>query len=523
MKIAIRGGHNYQATGAAALINEVEENRKVYPEVIAYLSSLGHAVIDVTPGNMDKDSDLAYGVNKAKEFGAELFVSIHFNANYSSFEGALGTEVWVNPSNQNTSTIGQRITVNLSKLGFKNRGIKNGSERGLYEIVKTTMDAIIVEVCFVEATEDVALYKRLGVSVIAKGIVEGVTGQEIRAIPGDFNEAFYLYANPDVKAAVNQGIFKNGTAHYLEFGYKDKIVRIYKPTLPLDFKENIYLELNSDLKKAVDNKEIPSGAWHWLTQGWTENNRTYKYDSNPPKFYEIEITDPEEKIKTPIIGNSIATAEQMATFLLKTNPSPKLNGMNVLEFCKLYLEEGATEGIRGDIAFCQTIHETGWLVFTGDVVPEQMNYAGIGTVGGGVKGHYFSSQREGVRAQIQHLKAYATTEALKQECVDPRYGLVTKGIAPTWEDLSGKWAVPGFNSKLYKSLQEAAIDGQTYGQLILKLYNALLNTKVNPELLEPWQPVTNEPKPRDIKAEILQILDNMENEKEQIKILLSEI
>lgn len=162
--------------------------------------------------------------------------------------------------------------------------------------------------------------------------------------------------------------------------------------------------------------------------------------------------------KNPIEGRSVATAEQMAALLLAKNPNPRIN-CSALELAQLYLSEGEKEGIRGDFAFAQAIKETGYFRYGGDVLPEQNNYAGIGTVGGGVKGAYFPSPQIGVRVQIQHLKAYASTQPLNQDLVDPRYHLVDKGSAPTLEDLNGRWAVPGHG----------------YGQSILSIYQSILS------------------------------------------------
>lgn len=115
--------------------------------------------------------------------------------------------------------------------------------------------------------------------------------------------------------------------------------------------------------------------------------------------------------------------------------------VSLLELADLFLEEGATEGIRGDIAFCQSIKETGWFRFGGQVLPEQNNFAGIGATNNSPIG---KGARLGVRAQIQHLKAYANDEALVNECVDPRFGLVARGAADNqWTGLNGRWAVPG--------------------------------------------------------------------------------
>lgn len=170
-KIAVRGGHTELCTGAVALLNELTEDRKVTAAVIKYLIELGREVLDVTPPvnyTSSSGTDLAYGVNKANEWGADLFVSIHFNKAYNSYNGALGSEVCV----YSTHDIAQRVVNALGELGFKNRGQKIRKE--LYELRNTSMKAMIVETCFVEATEDVELYKKLGPNAIGKAIAEAI-------------------------------------------------------------------------------------------------------------------------------------------------------------------------------------------------------------------------------------------------------------------------------------------------------------------------------------------------------------
>ena len=156
--------------------------------------------------------------------------------------------------------------------------------------------------------------------------------------------------------------------------------------------------------------------------------------------------------KTAILGMAQATAQQMALFCRSKNGSPKLTACSLEELAELFLEEGKAEGVRGDVAFSQSLHETGYFKFGGIVQPGQNNYGGIGALNGNRAGQAasFPDPRIGVRAQIQHLKAYASTEALVKECVDPRFSLVARGAAPYVEWLgaadnpSGKgWAVPG--------------------------------------------------------------------------------
>lgn len=138
----------------------------------------------------------------------------------------------------------------------------------------------------------------------------------------------------------------------------------------------------------------------------------------------------------PIMGSSSVTVEQMVEYFQSQGveyPQEELSkgGADSIEtFCQMYYEEATAEGIRPEVAFAQTMKETGWLQYGGDASIEQFNFAGIGTTGGGEPGNSYPDVRTGIRAQIQHLKAYATEDALEQECVDDRYEYVTKGSAP---------------------------------------------------------------------------------------------
>ena len=183
MKIAVRGGHCPKVTGASALINELTEDRKVKDTVIKYLKELGHTVLDVTPPDSTSISseDLYYGVNKANSWGADLFVSIHFNKAYDSYNGAIGSEVCV----YSNFDIAKRVVDGLGSLGFKNRGQKVRTE--LYELRNTKMKSMIIETCFVEATEDVALYKKLGADSIGKNIAESIANKKIQSAPAITN------------------------------------------------------------------------------------------------------------------------------------------------------------------------------------------------------------------------------------------------------------------------------------------------------------------------------------------------
>lgn len=194
------------------------------------------------------------------------------------------------------------------------------------------------------------------------------------------------------------------------------------------------------------------------------------------EFFGMESSTATEK--TAIMGKAQATAQQMALFCRSKNSSPQLTSCSLEQLAEMFIEEGEAEGVRGDVAFAQSLHETGYFKFGGIVLPTQNNYAGIGALNGNATGQAasFPDPRTGVRAQIQHLKAYASTEALVNECVDPRFSLVARGVAPYVEWLGAAdnpkgrgWAVPGAG----------------YGANIVKLLGQILAQEVPQAPAEP--------------------------------------
>ncbi len=173
-----------------------------------------------------------------------------------------------------------------------------------------------------------------------------------------------------------------------------------------------------------------------------------------------------------IFGDAVANQGQMVNFIKKRNANPKIN-CTVEELVKYYYEEAELEGIRPDIAICQAIKETGTWNYGGDVVPEQNNYCGLGTTGGGVKGAFFSTPQIGVRAHIQHLLSYATKRPPKVAIVDPRYDLIKKfrpqifGKIQHWTGLNGVWAVPGkqYGQDILNLWQQAQIPDESDASL----------------------------------------------------------
>ena len=167
---------------------------------------------------------------------------------------------------------------------------------------------------------------------------------------------------------------------------------------------------------------------------------------------------------TKIMGTAAATADQMKAYVKSKNPSV---AQSVLDMMPLYLSEGNAEGVRGDIAFAQSCLETGNFGFFGSAVTlAQNNFCGMGVTSNGMKGNSFDTPQLGIRAQIQHLKAYASKDALKNECIDPRFKYVTRGSAEYVEWLGQKENPDG----------KGWAAGTGYGEKILAILKAILAT-----------------------------------------------
>lgn len=176
----------------------------------------------------------------------------------------------------------------------------------------------------------------------------------------------------------------------------------------------------------------------------------------------VQYTEPDTALSSAeaammILGEPTVDAETMWRFVNKVNPDFPI------EIARAYIEVGRRYGIRGDVALCQAVIETGWFRFADGtaVRPEQHNYCGLGVEKRGMTGCSFNSIEEGVTAQLQHLYAYAADTPLPdgEKIVDPRFKLVKRGCAQSWHDLSGRWAM-----------------NDRYGTQILSLYQRLLES-----------------------------------------------
>ena len=222
------------------------------------------------------------------------------------------------------------------------------------------------------------------------------------------------------------------------------------------------------------------GGWYYLEASGaaargmrTIDGVAYRFDSKGLWADDPDLpADLRPAELTAIMGEGDATAAQMAALYRKkataggfAYPAEALGkggAPDIDAFCSIVTEEARAEGVRADVVFAQMMNETGWLRFGGDVKVEQFNFAGLGATGGGVPGNSFADVRQGARAQVQHLKAYASTEPLRQECVDSRFGYVTRGCAPYVEwlgipdnpDGKGWAATAGYGARLLAIMAE---------------------------------------------------------------------
>ncbi len=240
--------------------------------------------------------------------------------------------------------------------------------------------------------------------------------------------------------------------------------------------------LGMDVNWAPDSRRVLI-----TTPGATDNDPIV--DKEVPSVNNIDY-------QQTIMGEAKMGREQLLAAMQENNPAAPQ------ELVDLYLEIGKQYGIKGDIAFCQAAKETGWWKYGGLVEPYQNNYCGLGATGAaatgeedllgadptkvryeeGVHGAIFASPAIGVEAHIQHLYAYACKDPLPPGKVlaDPRFVKPTRGIAPLWIDLGGRWAFPGFDRNKYENLEEAFANCDTYGHSILRdYYQKVLDLKTN--------------------------------------------
>ncbi|MEO6627825.1 MAG: DUF4214 domain-containing protein [Aquihabitans sp.] len=166
---------------------------------------------------------------------------------------------------------------------------------------------------------------------------------------------------------------------------------------------------------------------------------------------------------TPVMGRAQLTAADLVGWYRSTGKTNRsTEGIDAL--AGYFIQEGSDEGVAGDLAFAQAIVETGYFAFSSRVVPTFNNFSGLGAVDSGTSAETFPDARTGVRAQIQHLRAYAdptvTASNLSHPLVDTRFNKVSpKGKATTWDQFGGgNWATDPLYAPKVLGIHQAIVD-----------------------------------------------------------------
>lgn len=279
----------------------------------------------------------------------------------------------------------------------------------------------------------------------------------------------------------------------------------------------------TELQNAINACQDAGDGYHVFDWNYT---LVYSYKSLEQEEKPEPVTavyDLEYPEKTKIIDSTIKRTDKDCVKVIKkilTN-----NSSFDIDIAKVFFEVATKYKIDPMMAIAQSILETGWFKYANSsVTAEQHNYCGLGVTSNGVKGGSFEAIKDGVTAQLQHLYAYGCKENLPtgESIIDPRFSLVTRGIAPTWQQLAGRWACPGYDSKTYSTPKKAMEADNTYGQKILTICKSLeavivtdedikkyffteqedLNTPIEPEITPDIPDVVEPPVPDPVQPDI---------------------
>lgn len=371
-------------------------------------------------------------------------VALEIHAEALANPAVRGASVYYVATNTQRKQQAETLLLNLLRRvpQLPNRGARPDTAAGLGSLPfcrQVIPASLLMEIGFLSSPDDRFLLQNRRRD-IALGIAEGLAAWS-QAVDPSTPEAY-----PPCSISLNgqtygeQGVIVNGNAF-----------------IPIDVADRLGVDLtqNTTVRRITYHgivyvKAIDLRDFH-IAVAWDPTTRTVLLKS----ILQICPGDLDRIYKV-----SGKTSEIQLLMFLRTN-----NEAGVTQFpdiAQIYRQEAEQEGINYDIAFSQMCVETNFLRFGGNIKPSQNNFAGLGAIGGSSEPASFPSARIGVRAHIQHLKAYATTEPLfnANDIVDPRFNFVARGIAPLVGMLSGRWtADPQYGDKvmaMLKRLYEAS-------------------------------------------------------------------
>ena len=260
----------------------------------------------------------------------------------------------------------------------------------------------------------------------------------------------------------------------------------------------LYRANKTDKQEKVEKKQVQQYNGQELLQPTVEDN-VVEEEQNAEQQLETNISEQTiqeeikevENVKTSVGYSSTVTPETMKimgyeeidvdkaiTFIVNLVGEDnidkiKLNGTSLNFHISNTNKAAKAEDVNAYFVLAQQLLETGNLKFeNSSVKPEYYNFAGLGATDSKPNPNKFFSNYEGQLAQVQHLKGYATTDPLKEECKDQRFTLLMnkRGTAVNAAELSNKWA-----------------SNSSYGELLAEMYNQFHNTEVNSEIVSKYR------------------------------------
>ncbi len=374
-------------------------------------------------------------------------VALEIQANGASNPSVRGASIYYIAANSQRKSDAEMVIMSLLRRfpQLPNRGAIPDTATGLGRLIFcrwVTIPSMSMELGFLTNPDDrILMQNRRG--EMAMGIADGLASWvRPRAEPPTPTPISYRSININLNGGIyeEQGVLINGNAY-----------------IPIDLVDRLGIDLSQipRLRRVSYNNIVYVQAIELrdfqVSVTWDSASRTVMLRSN--------VKPPAQIGK--IMSSGITTEVQLMMFLRTNNP----NALTVFpDIAKLYREEATVEGVNYDIAFCQMCLETNFLHFGDNIRPTQNNFGGLAAVGGDSESASFGSARIGVRAHVQHLKAYASIEPLAQELVDPRFRFVTRGIAPEVDRLSGRWTadlqygtkITALVRRLYELLQSGS-------------------------------------------------------------------
>ncbi len=411
---------------------EAAEMIQVRDLVVAELRSRNLSVLSV-PDDLSAAQTLAW-IN-ARCRPEDVALEIHAGA-YSD-PAVRGSAVFYIAQNDVRRTHAELVLLALRRRVplLPSRGVKPDTESptGMLPFCRSLgCPSLLMEIGYLTNPQDLEIIQRQRRDV-ALGIADGLAswsravGSETTPIPPGANL-------PEIRINLNGGIYPEtgiivNSNSYVPIDIAD-LLGVDATTSPsinrIRYANVVYI-------KAVDLQNYN------VSVSWDAPSRTIRLRSRTGMQFCPGSMD-------RIMGIGSASDTQLTMFLNTINPGA---ANTYRDLPNLYREEAAIEGVNHDIAFSQMLVETNSLNFGGSLSPNQNNFGGIGSPTGGMEGASFPSARVGVRAQIQHLKAYASLDPLVQRQVDPRFLFVVRGVAPLVNQLTGRWnADPEYGRKI---------------------------------------------------------------------------